>query len=129
MGGCRGAWAAPAAPAAPAELFQKYLTFAVVCSLLATVDSFVGPAVLLRKHAPHSLSAAKTELGLSSFAGTSRCVLALRRRGRAGKGAGLGMAELRMSLSEEDRVVLWDEIEELQSKMQTAIDQEHYEEA
>ena len=34
-----------------------------------------------------------------------------------------------MSLSEEDRVVLWDEIEELQSKMQTAIDQEHYEEA
>ena len=34
-----------------------------------------------------------------------------------------------MGLSEEDRVALWDEIEELQSKMQTAIDQEHYEEA
>ena len=34
-----------------------------------------------------------------------------------------------MKLSDEERVVLWDEIEELQSKMQTAVDLEHYEEA
>ena len=34
-----------------------------------------------------------------------------------------------MSLSEEDRNKLWDEIEDLRCKMQTAVDQEHYEEA
>ena len=36
---------------------------------------------------------------------------------------------LRMSLREEDRNKLWDEIEDLRCKMQTAVDQEHYEEA
>ena len=34
-----------------------------------------------------------------------------------------------MNLSDEEREALWDQIEEMQSKMQTAIDEEHYEEA
>jgi ApaG protein len=34
-----------------------------------------------------------------------------------------------MSLSDEEREALWDDIDKMQSKLQTAIDQEHYEEA